>query len=457
MERTYTFREMLEALNRRRRVVFGVAAAVLLVSAAVIVLLPPEYRAESVMQIEPHLVPADFLPTSVTSFEERMRTLKHGLLARPVLERVLNETDFYPDWKREPDEAIERLRRNVEVRLEGEVAGGPPSLLFVVEVRGKDRDKVARAADLIPRLYADMTRQVLQSQARNLRDTLAKQLDDLSGRLTAEEQKLVAFKGQHATEVPEANETNLRLASALTAQLDMRAGSIAEAQRRRTALFTSIPEPTSDAGLAGGNAEDVLRRLEAARAAYGSDHPDVRRLERQYQEVSNRSAEQMKRFRRERLDDQVARIDAEIRDHEAAVGRLRTELAAVQKRLDAAPRFGEQYRALARDYETIRAKYTTTLARAADAQSAELLLAADSPNLFRVVQAALAPSRPAGPNRLILALIALAAALGASLLAAAAAEYFDSSLRGPQDASAFGVPVLASIPRIGPRRIGAQR
>jgi succinoglycan biosynthesis transport protein ExoP len=457
MERTYTFREMLEALNRRRRVVVGVAAVVLLASAVVIAVLPPEYRAESVMQIEPHLVPADFLPTSVTSFEERMRTLKHGLLARPVLERVLNETDFYPDLKREPDEAIERLRRNVEVRLEGEVAGGPPSLLFVVEVRGKDRDKVARAADLIPRIYADLTRQVFQSQARNLRDTLARQLEDLSRRLTTEEEKLVAFKGQHATEVPEANETNLRLASALTAQLDMRAGSIAEAQRRRTALFASIPEPTSDAGLAGGNAEDVLRRLEAARAAYGSDHPDVRRLERQYQEVSNRSSEEMKRFRRERLDDQVARIYAEIRDQEAAVGRLRTELAAVQKRLDAAPRFGEQYRALARDYETIRAKYTTTLARAADAQSAELLLAADSPNLFRVVQAALAPSRPAGPNRLNLALIALAAALGASLLAAAASEYFDSSLRGPQDASAFGVPVLASIPRIGPRRIGAQR
>ena len=52
--------------------------------------------------------------------------------------------------------------------------------------------------------------------------------------------------------------------------------------------------------------------------------------------------------------------------------------------------------------------------------------------------------------------MALAAALGAALLATAAAEYFDSSLRGPQDAVAFGVPVLATIPRIGPRRAGAQ-
>jgi protein tyrosine kinase modulator len=457
MERTYTLREMLEALNRRRWLALGVAAAVLIVSAAIIVALPAEYKAESVIQIEPHQVPADFFPTSVTSFEERMRTLKHGLLARPVLERVLEETDIEPGWRREPDQALERLRRDIEVRLEGEVAGGPPALLFIVEVRGKNREKVARAADLIPRTYAELTRTVLQSQARNLRETLARELDDLSQRLGKEEQKLVAFKGQHATEVPEANETNLRLAGALTAQLDMRAGAIADAQRRRTALFAAVPEPTSDAGLAGGNAEDVLRRLEAARAAYGPDHPEVKRLERQYRDVSGRSAEELKRFRRERLDDQVARIDAEIRDHEAAMRGLRTDLAAVQKRLDAAPRFGEQYRALSRDYETIRAKYTTTLARAADAQAAEMLLAADSPNLFRVVQSAMAPSRPSGPNRGSLALMALAAAIGLALLAAAAAEYFDSSLRGPQDASAFGVPVLASIPRIGPRRIGGQR
>jgi len=457
MERTYTLREMLEALNRRRWLVFGVTVAVLLAAGAVIALLPAEYRAESMIQIEPHHIPADFFPSSATSFEDRMRTLKHGLLARPVLERVLEETNFYPKWKSETDQAVERLRRNIEVRLEGEVAGGPPALLFVVEVRGNDREKVARAAELIPRTYAEMTRQVLQSQARNLRDTLARQLDDLSQRLAKEEEKLVAFKGQHATEMPEANETNLRLASALTAQLDMRAGAIAEAQRRRTALYATIPEPTSEAGLAGGNAEEVLRRLEAARAAYGSDHPDVRRLERQYQEVSGRSAEEMKRFRRERLDEQVARIDAEVREHEAAMRTLRTDLAAVQKRLDGAPRLGEQYRVLSRDYETIRAKYTTTLARASDAQAAEQLLAADAPTLFRVVQPAMAPSRPSGPNRVNLALMALAAAIGVALLAAAAAEYFDSSLRGPQDASAFGIPVLASIPRIGPRRIGAQR
>ena len=457
MERTYTIREMLDALRRRKWLALGTAAVVALVSAIVVVTIPAEYRAESVMQIEPHHVPPDFFPTSVTSFEERMRTLKHGVLARPVLERVLDQTQLYGDWRKDPDEALEKLRRNTEVRLEGEVASGPPALLFVVEVRGPDREKVAKAADLIPRAYAEMTRQVMETQARNLEQVLARELDDLNDRLGAEEKKLIAFKSQLAREMPEANDANQRAAATLVAQIDVRLGAIADAQRRRTTVFANIPEAFSDAGLAGGNAEDVLRRLEFARSQYGSDHPDVKRLERQYQEVSSRSSDQMKRFRRERLDGQVARIDEEIAGHQAEIKQLQAELAVIQKRLEAAPRWAEQYRILSRDWETLRAKYASTLSRASDARAAEALLVADAPNLFRVVQSAVAPTRPASPNRLNLFLVGLAIAAGAALLVTAGAESFDSSLRGPQDAHAFGVPVLATIPRIGSRRAAAHR
>jgi uncharacterized protein involved in exopolysaccharide biosynthesis len=107
---------------------------------------------------------------------------------------------------------------------------------------------------------------------------------------------------------------------------------------------------------------------------------------------------------------------------------------------------------MSRDYETLRAKYTSTLSRAADSAAAEALMAANSAGLFRTIQPAVAPSRPAGPNRLSLLMVALAAAIVAGLLAATISEYLDSSLRGPEDATHFGVPVLSSIPRIGPRR-----
>ena len=90
--------------------------------------------------------------------------------------------------------------------------------------------------------------------------------------------------------MPEANEANQRAASVLAAQIDLRLGAIQDAKPpQRPPSTPRVPEAFSEAGLAGGDAEDVLRRLEHARAAYGADHPDVKRLERQYEEVSERS------------------------------------------------------------------------------------------------------------------------------------------------------------------------
>ena len=146
MERTYTLQDLVAALKRRRALALLVGAAVGLVGVVAALGFPAEYTAASVVQIEPRRLPADFLPAANgAAFEERMRTIKHGVLARPVLERVIRDADLYPDVRNDMDEAVSRLRRAVEVRLEGEVAGGPPALLFVVEVRGKDPRKVVAA------------------------------------------------------------------------------------------------------------------------------------------------------------------------------------------------------------------------------------------------------------------------------------------------------------------------
>lgn len=452
MERTYTLQDLLAALKRRRRLALAVAVVAFVTAAAVVALLPREYKASSITQLEPQRLPADFMPAAgAASFEDRMRTLKHGILARPVLERVIRETAFFDDAEADMDKAIEKMRRQVEVRLEGEVAGGPPALLFVVDVRGSDPQKVAKAAELLPRYYADMTASVLANHARNLKDTLHKQVEQMSGELGQHERKMLAFKAEHATEVPEALEGNARATARIAALMQMRQESINDARRRRTDIMARIPELESDAGRAQSAREDATRRLEAARASYGPDHPEVKRLERAFADVSARADEHAGRYQRERLEATVGRIDQEIARQQQDYEKLSKELDGYQKRLDAAPRWGEAMRGLSRDYEVLRAKYTTTLARAADAAAAEQLLQANAATLFRTVQPALPPQEPFAPDRLKLLLVALAASIALGLLAATAAEYLDSSLRGPEDAAQLGAPVLASIPRIGRR------
>jgi uncharacterized protein involved in exopolysaccharide biosynthesis len=451
MDRTYTLHDGLAVLRRRRTLALAVAGAALAVGVVAALAVPSEYSATSVVQVEPRRLPADFFPAQYgTSFEDRMRTVKHGVLARPVLERVVRETDFFPELRGDMDEAISRMRRAVEVRLEGEVVGGPPALLFVVEVRGKDREKVARAAELLPEAYGELTRQLLVAQARTLRETLDAQAAELGRQLSEHEARILAFKLQHLGELPEMVETNARSVARVQALMDMRLGAIADARRRRSDLLASVPEEASASGLAEAGLDAAVRRLQALEAAYGSDHPDVRRARREWQEAQARRDEELARFRTQRVGQQLSRIDADVRDDRAALAALEQERQALQKRIDAAPRWAQELSALSRDHDVLRGRYAAAVSRRSDAAAAEALLAADERAMFRMVETPAVPSRPVAPDRPRLLWLAVLASIALGLGAAGIAEWLDASVRGPEDAGALGVPVLAAIPRIGP-------
>ena len=448
MERTYTLHDAVAVLKRRRTLALIVAAAVLALGLALALLTPSEWSATSVVQIEPRHLPADFFPAQPgVSFEDRLRTVKHGVMARPVLERVVKETGY--EAQEGTDEAIARLRRNVEVRLEGELPGGAPGLLFVVEVRGRDREKVAKAAELLPRIYAGLTREVLAAQARSLRQILDAQAATLGRQLSDDEARILAFKIQHLQELPEMVETNARSMSRVQALMDMRLGAIGEANRRRADLLAAIPEGPSAPGMAETGLDAAIRKLQGLEASYGEDHPDVIRARRELEEAQARRDGALAQFRRDRIQAQLARIEAGVRDDRAALAALDVERKALQARVDVAPRWGQELANLSRDYEVLRGRYAAAVSRRADAQSAEALLAADDAVLFREVEAASVPSRPFAPDRARLVWLAILASVVAGLAAAVITEWLDASVRGPEDASALGAPVLAAIPRIG--------
>lgn len=452
MDRTYTFEDLAAALRRRRWLALAVFALVLAGGLALANLLPSEYTASSTVQIEPRRVTADFLPAQgIVPLEDRMRTVKHGILARPLLERVLRETDFFPDLRNDMDGAVEQLRRQVEVRLEGEVPGGPPALLFVVAVRGRDPAKVKAAAELLPRYYEHMTRGVLLQQARDLRATLDRDTERMSRDLSAAEASILAFKEAHADELPESADANARSSGRAQALLELERGALLDAQRRRLTLLDAGPGGGSAAGMAEAAVDAARRKLQAAQASYSDDTPDVQRARRELQEAIARRDQDVQRFQADRADGALARLDAEVKDHQRQIASLQREIDRYARQADAVPRVGQQLAELTRDYDALKAKYLTTVSRQADATSAEELAKLDGPGLFRVVEPAVLPEHPSAPDRGRLSVLAVVAALAAALGAAAVAEWADGSLRGPEDAAGHGVPVLAAIPRIGRR------
>lgn len=450
MDRTYTFEDLLAALRRRRGQALFAFGLVLAAGLALALLLPSEYTATSTVQLEPRRLTADYLPAQgIVPLEDRMRTVKHGILARPLLERVVKETDFFPELRDDADQAVDRLRRQIEVRLEGEVPGGPPALLFVVAVRGRDPQKVKAAAELLPRLYEESTRQLLADQADSLVRTFEAQVDAASRGLAAKERELLLFKQAHRSELPEAQDANARAAGRAEALLEQRVGALMDAQRRRGALLSSIPELATAAGLSVGGVDAAQRKLQAAEAAYGANHPDVLRARRELQEAIGRRDQDLDDFQKQRIGEGLARVDAEVKEQQDAIAALRREVDRYAQRADAAPEVGQQLAALTRDYDAQKAAFVGTVGRRDEARAARQLLAADGPGLFRLVEAAELPSHASAPDRGRLLLLALLAAVAAALGTAALSEWMDGSLRGPEDAEGHGAPVLAAIPRIG--------
>jgi hypothetical protein len=127
---------------------------------------------------------------------------------------------------------------------------------------------------------------------------------------------------------------------------------------------------------------------------------------------------------------------------------LRHQVVMYQSRVEAAPSRDQELRELTRDYEATRTLYASLFQRDAETRLAGRLEQRRSEERFRVLDAALPPATPLGPNRLRLILLALGGALGAALGTGLLLERFDTTFHSTDQLQGVRVPVIAGIPWI---------
>ena len=128
--------------------------------------------------------------------------------------------------------------------------------------------------------------------------------------------------------------------------------------------------------------------------------------------------------------------------------RLRTSIAAYQQRIEKIPEREQEFKELARDYETTRDVYQSLLKRHGDAQIAESMEQRQKSEQFRIIEAAAVPTRPvASPLKLLI--ITLVVAIDLAVAGVFVAEKLDASFHTiEQVRGRTSLPVLVSIPRI---------
>ncbi len=446
--------------------------------------LPDRYVAETLLQIIAQRVPQNLVRSQITtSIEERLPIITQQAMTRTRLERLVQELGLYTE------------QRNAGMLMEDIIRDMRDKHINVAAIKGdafrvsyeSDNPRLAqRVTERLAAFFVDENTRDREQQAENTNQFLETQLDEARRRLYESEKKVEEYSKQYRGQLPSQLSANLAAQSALENRLAQNQENLLRDKDRRTLAERNLMEAEADlqvmqqmAAVGGGDqapaaALPAARQLELAKAAYAQqatkftpDYPDMRRLARQISELEAKVEEEAlaaplsgpARARNPRetqrlkqvadLKVELATLDSQIAQREAAAKQLQREMAEVQRRIEATPTRESEMIAITRDYQTLQQIYTSLFQRSEDAKVASNLERRQIGEQFKVIDAARVPERPASPNRLQFYVGGVFGGLLVGIALVGLLEYRDSSFRTDTDVvTVLSLPVLATIPAI---------
>ncbi|HKV11797.1 MAG TPA: GNVR domain-containing protein [Thermoanaerobaculia bacterium] len=448
--------------------VLGVAGALVALQ-----VLPPTYQATTQVLVEPQKVPADYVkPTVTTSMDERLRTIEPQIKNRENIERIIREMNLYPELRREwsVDRLVDQTRKDLLVRLQGDT--------FFITFKGEEPAKVAATANRIAELFIEQNLKLRKDQAQGTSSFLEAELAATKKRLELQEARIAAIKQVHMGELPEQRDTNLRQIEQLQSKLEINMDALDRAETRKLVLQREMadvryPEYRARRSSSGAvvpappsRLDQLKDELAELRARYTDRHPDVIRKR---EEIAR-----MEEIERERppapapaagdevevseapptpqvdpiLRGQLQEVEGEIRSLKAERQRILSDIGMVQARLESTPRVEQDLLSLTRDYDNIQRSYDSLLDKRINARLAENLEERQQSEQFTILERAITPKAPSGPNQLLVLAVGLAVGC---LLGTTSALLRDRTDPTYTDAETLqesfpGVPLLATIP-----------
>jgi polysaccharide chain length determinant protein (PEP-CTERM system associated) len=454
------FRHFLHAPLRRPLLVVLPWAGVLLLATAALYVLPKKYMSSALVLVESEKVPESFIAKVATRDpSQRLEAVRPEILSRTRLERVLAETNPYPELSK--TQGVDKMRNSIAIGVSGSDG-------FTISFYHRSAQKAQEVTDRLARLFIEETIKSREQQVEGAVDFLVTQVKDSRTELEGKDAALRRFKEAHMGKLPSQLETNLATMQMLQREMQTVEESLMFARERQEALARGVGRGSSGASAAGGSAAtsappeltELERQLAALRARYKDAHPDVETLKSRITRLQARLAEARQegaaasgvaepdpslQVAREQLDN----ANLEIRKLEDRQRDLQTRVAALRANVEETPRTEQELSTLTRDYEKLNENYTALLSKQLDAQMSGRLEHRWKGDRFRMLDPASLPEKPVFPSpRLFLALGSVLG-LCAGLFAAMMAEYLDPTVKDSDVLQAVqGYPVLASIPHL---------
>jgi len=454
---------LIEVWSRRKWLAIVVFATTLAAGVTVARYVPNVYQATATVLVEEPQAEG----AAAGKLDRQLQLITQEIQSRARLEKLIQAYDLYPHHRdRYPTEVtVQRMRRDIRTEFKAPpVAGGPGSTLaFAITYRAPQPEKAARVANALAAFYLEEDVKIRGRKASEAVQVLKEQLDEVSRKLQEQRQKLGSDPDASAADLPHQTAIDLAALGRVHADLRSTSDERLRALDRRNDLLRRVAEAESGGPAAPMEPPTRLARLKGEladlRRRFSDKYPDVVRLQAEIAALEEQGASEkpvpaptvapIQSAATTRLKESLAEVDAEIRKLNADEESLRAEMSQYTERLDSAPRRQRALADVSRDYEATRDTYLSLRRRYEQAQLEDVAEGSGGEPRFRILDAAVVPTYPAAPNRMMLVGLALVAALALSAGTVALSEQMDTSFHSVDDLAAFTrVPVLASVPRI---------
>jgi succinoglycan biosynthesis transport protein ExoP len=464
----------LDILRRRRGWIVLTTTAVFVATLVVALRLPNIYRAETVILVDPQKVSESLVPSTANStVADRLSTLRQEVMSPTRLKEVVVQTGMYT--KEIASEGADSVVAKVQKSIQMEVADSGSSRLsaFRIGFAGRSPEEAAMIPNKLAAMVIQTNVQSRQDQSSGTAEFLEGELQDTKKQLEQKEAEMGRIKSTYIMDLPESKQYHLEALTNLRNQLQASQDRVNRDQQQKVYLQSMMasanPTVDLDADSAGtsspeeAQAQKLETRLAELRGRYGPGHPDVRKAQHELDQLRAKIAADQKSAtpavqaprptRRDNhnpvVEAQINKLDQEIQDQTKLQKQLEDQIGFHSSKLEREPIFEQQMAGLMRDYDTLRGHYNRLLDKKLSADMYTALVTRQEGEKFVVLDSAVVPTRPFGPNRFLYGLAALLGGLIAGLGLAVVAEMTDPAVRDEQEATnILGISIVAAIPII---------
>ncbi|MFO1217489.1 MAG: XrtA system polysaccharide chain length determinant [Burkholderiaceae bacterium] len=452
---------------------------------ATVLSIPSQYEASARIYVDTQTILRPLMSglTVQPNVEQQVSMLGRTLITRANVEKVaaMANLDLSDGKVAKSDRRIEDVTRELRIQSVGR------DNLYQLAYRDKNPEVAKKVVDSMVSVFVQSSVGASRKDADSARAFIDEQIRAYQAKLEEAEAKLKDFRIRNIdAQNIEGKDATTRIAE-LASQLDAAKLQQREAEQAREAAKASLEAEKGsqadtvvqsllqESAMAAGSSTpeldariDLLQKnLDALLQRFTDEHPDVIAARRLVADLEGKRRKEQEALRRkaaamppspklgnsslayQELSRLLATAEVQLATAKARVAEYGSRLEQARSKLKDSPRIEAEAAQLNRDYAIHKKAYEELVARRESAVMYDKLDDAAGLAEFRVIEPARVPGRPSSPNRPLLLLAALGAAVGAGLGAAFVRAQIQPVFHRPAELpTKLGVPLLGAITAI---------